>query len=200
MSKWEILGLCNWETIHFGDWSQAIDCAPQPQGHGSASTQDTEIQNVTYALWAQGCPCARKSSVHSWCSLQGPTDQCYCQWCSVLAKIQDTRRLCQDIPTSIRSNARLIRRHQEEDEVCRQVHQYVEEVWSEKHRMPGALQQFWSYTANLTIADDLLSFDSRILIPSDLRLELLDWIHEGHQGIQKCGARAQESIWLPGIS
>ena len=93
-----------------------------------------------------------------------------------------------------------IRRHQEEDEVCRQLRTYVEEVWPEKHRICGAVQQFWPYRADLTIVDGLLMFDSRIFIPSGLRLQMLDRIHEGHQGIQKCRARAQESIWWPGIS
>ena len=91
-------------------------------------------------------------------------------------------------------------RHQEEDEVCRQLRTYVEEVWPEKHRLYGALQQFWPYRADMTIVDGLLMFGSRIFIPSGLRLQMLDRIHQGDLGIQKCRARAQESIWWPGIS
>ena len=44
--------------------------------------------------------------------------------------------------------------------------------------------------------------DSRLIIPSSLRLDTLDKIHAGHQGIQvrKCRDRDRESVWFPGIS
>ena len=41
---------------------------------------------------------------------------------------------------------------------------------------------------------------TRTLIPSLLRLEVLDKIHQGHKGIVKCRARAKESVWWPGLS
>ena len=42
--------------------------------------------------------------------------------------------------------------------------------------------------------------DSRLIIPSSLRLDTLDKIHAGHQGIRKCRNRAREPVWWPGIS
>ena len=42
--------------------------------------------------------------------------------------------------------------------------------------------------------------DSKLLIPSSLRLDTLDKIHASHQGIRKCRERARKSVWWPGLS
>jgi hypothetical protein len=46
----------------------------------------------------------------------------------------------------------------------------------------------------------LIMKGTRILIPSGMRLIVLDKIHEGHLGITKCRERAKQSVWWPGLS
>ena len=43
-------------------------------------------------------------------------------------------------------------------------------------------------------------YASRIVIPSALRQDVLEKLHEGHQGIVKCRRRAVQSVWWPGLS
>ena len=42
--------------------------------------------------------------------------------------------------------------------------------------------------------------DDRVIIPSALRLDVLDKIHTGHQGIQKYRERAKSGVWWPNLS
>ena len=41
---------------------------------------------------------------------------------------------------------------------------------------------------------------SRLVMPSCMRLKILKRLHEGHQGITKCLARAKASVWWPALS
>ena len=41
---------------------------------------------------------------------------------------------------------------------------------------------------------------SRLIIPLSTRPDILLKVHQGHQGITKCRARAKDSVWWPGLS
>ena len=88
---------------------------------------------------------------------------------------------------------------QAQDEILSQVILYCKEGWPEKN-LKGPVKKFWMTRNELSLHDDLLLRGSRIVIPSDLKQEILQKLHVGHQGIVKCRLRAKASVWWPGIS
>ena len=46
----------------------------------------------------------------------------------------------------------------------------------------------------------LITKGARLMIPSTLRSKVLEQIHEGHMGIEKCMLKARDSVFWPGIS
>ncbi len=93
-----------------------------------------------------------------------------------------------------------IRVAQEDDDVCRDVMEFCHEGWPEKHKLSGILKPYWEVRGQLAVQRGLLMKGSRIVIPSAMRRDMLDKIHQGHQGVSKCRERAKQSIWWPGLS
>ena len=93
-----------------------------------------------------------------------------------------------------------IKMHSQEDETCQQLMNYCNDGWPEKHFLKGPLKAYQPYQSVLSVQDGILMFNSRILVPSALRLDMLERIHTGHQGIHKCRQLANQYIWWPGMS
>ena len=91
-----------------------------------------------------------------------------------------------------------IKESQKWDATCIQLKQYYQFGWPEVHSKD--IQPFQSVAAELSVENELLLKGSRNVIPTELRSEMLDKLHEGHLGITKCHARARQSVWWPGIS
>lgn len=89
---------------------------------------------------------------------------------------------------------------QNEDPICKMLIKYCKEGWPSKNEILVEIQRFWEHRHSLSLQNQILFKDARIVIPVKLQREILDRIHDGHQGITKCRARAQQSVWWPGIS
>ena len=109
------------------------------------------------------------------------------------------KAVVQSLPASEKQLER-IKQHQQEDEVCQQVVSHCQSGWPLRQELMGPVRCYYPVATELSIADGLLMRGNRIVIPAALRLEMLDRIHTGHQGISKCRERARQSIWWPGLS
>ena len=78
---------------------------------------------------------------------------------------------------------------------------YIHMGWPNDHRMlPQELHTFWNYREDLSMENGLITKGARLLIPSTLRKKVLEQIHDGHLGIEKCMLKARDSVFWPGIS
>ena len=76
----------------------------------------------------------------------------------------------------------------------------VRSWWPSRQVLAGAVKHYYSVASELAVEDGLLMRGNQAVIPASLRLEMLDRIHTGHQGITKCRERARISLWWPGLS
>ena len=77
---------------------------------------------------------------------------------------------------------------------------YCKEGWPNKSSLKGPVIPCAPFAAERTIHNGLLLRGSHLVIPALMRLDMLDKLHAGRQGIVKCRRRSHESVWWPGIS
>jgi len=65
---------------------------------------------------------------------------------------------------------------------------------------PSQLHAYWNYRDELTVADGIILKGLRIIIPKTLQVEVLNQLHYGHQGSEKCKLRAKGSVFWPNIN
>ena len=70
----------------------------------------------------------------------------------------------------------------------------------EKKNLPRDLQDYWNCRDMLSIENALVTCGSRIIVPHEMRAEMLQYIHEGHQGKERCLLRARNTVFWPRIS
>ena len=56
----------------------------------------------------------------------------------------------------------------------------------DKKNLPTDLQEFWNFRDTLSIKNGLITCGRRIIVPYEMRAEMLQYIHEGHQGKERC--------------
>ena len=89
---------------------------------------------------------------------------------------------------------------QANDKICSQVIKFCRSGWPPRNKLNRELKEYWRYRGCLTLSNNLLLYQARIVVPSEMRQETLNRIHHGHQGIQRCKLRVAFSVWWPGVS
>ena len=69
-----------------------------------------------------------------------------------------------------------------------------------RHHMPATIREYFPILDSITNVDGVLVKGERIIIPLALRQRCLDALHAAHQGATSMNARAQTSLYWPGMS
>ena len=70
--------------------------------------------------------------------------------------------------------------------------QFTQHGWPKYAQyVPIGLRPLYEARNHLSIAEELLVYDDRIVVPKSMRQEILDRIHDGHPGIVKSRERAK---------
>ncbi|CAK1583539.1 unnamed protein product [Parnassius mnemosyne] len=94
-----------------------------------------------------------------------------------------------------------LQKSSENDDELALLRKYIIGGWpANKHDVMDLVKPYWGYKEHLSIAYGLVWKDQRIVVPKLLRKDLLNKIHVGHVGLQKCQLRARETVFWPGIN
>ena len=67
----------------------------------------------------------------------------------------------------------------------------------DKKNLPTDLHEFWPHKEMLSIESGLITCGNRIIVPREMRPGMLQYIHEGHQGKERCLLRARNTVFWP---
>ncbi|CAB4003659.1 Hypothetical predicted protein [Paramuricea clavata] len=88
-----------------------------------------------------------------------------------------------------------IRASMETDERMQELKKVILKGWPDKRSdVPGQARQYFGVRDELTVQEGLIFRGERVLVPNDLRKQMIQRIHSTHIGADGCLRRARESI------
>ncbi|XP_062576025.1 uncharacterized protein K02A2.6-like [Saccostrea cucullata] len=77
----------------------------------------------------------------------------------------------------------------------------IHDGWPDKRKKcPSQALEYWNHRDELTEIDGILFKGHKIIIPRDLRRQMMEAVHIGHMGVEKCLRRARDIIFWPRMS
>ena len=67
----------------------------------------------------------------------------------------------------------------------------------DKKNLPTDLHEFWPHRETLSVESGLITCGNRIIVPREMQPEMLQYIHEGHQGKERCLLQARNTVFWP---
>ncbi|CAB3997901.1 retrotransposon-like family member retr-1, partial [Paramuricea clavata] len=94
-----------------------------------------------------------------------------------------------------------IREQTRQDATLDHLKEVIHHGWPEyPSQCPSDLKEFWNFREDLSVENGLVLKRHRLVIPSKLRQQMLQIVHQGHMGTEKCLLKAKDCLFWPGIS
>ena len=91
--------------------------------------------------------------------------------------------------------------YKSQDNVLFHLKDVIHQGWPEYPKeCPPYLKEYWNFREDLSIENGFILKGHRHLVPSNLRPQILQIIHQGHLGAEKCNLKARDCVFWPGIS
>ena len=91
-----------------------------------------------------------------------------------------------------------IRKETASDETMKTLTATIRRGWPESRKqVPNDIQDFWNYRDELSEVEGILLKQDKIIIPPNLRVKMLEKIHQSHFGMEKCKRRARDIMFWP---
>ena len=88
----------------------------------------------------------------------------------------------------------------EEDEELRPLKEVIRHGWPDRQQeLSKSLRTYWSMKDFLSIENGILMKGDRIIVPKCMQMEILNRLHESHQGVEKTRLRARTCVYWRGI-
>lgn len=98
------------------------------------------------------------------------------------------------------TNLNVLKEHSVNDSVYQKIVQYVNNGWPDnKKDVEPEVMPYFKIKNEISILNHVLLKNHQILVPKSLRKFMLDKIHEGHMGVQRCKNLASQFIYWPNI-
>ena len=82
------------------------------------------------------------------------------------------------------------------DPTMKVIASFIEKGWPRHERsVPHSVLDYFRERSSLSISDGLIIYKLQIVVPPNMRADILQRLHETHQGISKCRERAAASVW-----
>ena len=89
----------------------------------------------------------------------------------------------------------------QKDQELQLLTQQVKLGWPKKiSEVDDKIKCYWSFREDITITDDILVKGHRIIVPKNMHEYMLNQVHEGHFGMDKCKVRMSNCCYWPNVN